>query len=348
MSHTPKLVSVILTADGGNLTTVLRSALRQTHNNLELLFAADVETWAKVAAEADDKRVSLVPVSEAASPAEARNAALACARGQTVAYLTADCAWYPYHLECLLEAMADAGDIQAAASRLYHVRRRGDLPLEKKLPPVWSSLRESLLNTPCVELVSLCHRRELLEKTGTFDCELPTVLADWDFARRLAFYTDFAAIEDVTGELTAPGRSADDEQFRRTAELVRAKRPPKPWSGIEEISTVSALPQADLPAHGLELGRRLEAEGNWRQAAQLYQQLHAVASATADLEHLAAYALYRGGDTQQSLELCRKVNDRRPTVDSLLLEARLHRGGDDDESALEALQHAEQILSWKG
>jgi tetratricopeptide (TPR) repeat protein len=95
-------------------------------------------------------------------------------------------------------------------------------------------------------------------------------------------------------------------------------------------------------------GARLEREGNWREAAGLYEQLAAEVPARSDLEHCAARARYHEGDRDRALELCRQVNARRPTADSLLLEARLHRHRDDDEAALALLQHAEQILSWKG
>ncbi|MGC9453815.1 MAG: glycosyltransferase [Phycisphaerae bacterium] len=341
------LVSVILAGDGDNLTRALRSALRQTHTYFEVLLAGDASASADAEA-ADDDRVSLVPVREGASDAEARNAALACARGRFIAYLTPHCAWYPYHLECLLEAMADAPDRRAAVSRLYRVRRRDGLTLEKRLPPAWAPVRDCLFRTPCVELPALCHHRDLLDQSGTFDAELPSPASQWDFARRLAFYTDFVSLEDVTGELTESTDNEADRTADRFADVVRAKQPPRPWSGLEDVSAVLAPAQPDSPADGLALARRLEREGNWRQAVRLYEQLMTTAEETNDLKHLAANALYRLGEDDRALELCREVNECRPTVDSLLLEARLHRRGDNDDGALEVLQHAEQILSWKG
>ncbi len=342
------MVSVILTAKGNDLPTALRSALRQTHRQMEVLLAADAATCATAAEQANDARVSLVPIRSGVSAAAARNAALACARGETVAYLSADCAWYPYHLECLLEAMADAPDRLAAVSRLYHVRRRGRTALEKKLPPAPTPVREAVLAAPCVEISSLCHRAELSARAGKFDAALPDAAADWDFARRLAFQTDFASIEDITGELTVPAEPGKGDAFSRYAEIVRRKRPPRPSNGTEKISVESAPARPDSPEEVLSLASRHETEGNWRRAAELYQQLLVTAEAKSDLEHLTAQAMYRGGDHGQAMELCRGVNERRPTVDSLLLEAWLHRNSDNDEAALEALQQAEQILSWKG
>ncbi|MFP3937097.1 MAG: glycosyltransferase [Phycisphaerae bacterium] len=348
MSSTGNFVSVIVTANGGDPERTVRSALRQTHRHFEVILAADAQL-ADLAIATNDERVSLVPVRQGASPAEARNAALTCARGDILAYLSGNCAWYPYHLECLLEAMAESPERRAAVSRLYHVRCNGRVATEKKLPPSWMSVRDSLFASPCVEISALCHRRELLERTGTFDSELPSPACEWDLARRLAFYTDFASIEDITGELTVSSDNTErEETLARHADAVLAKHPPKPWSGLLDASVVFAPPQPDAPAEGLSLARRLEADGNWRQAARLYEQMMTTAEATTDLEHLAAAALYHLGDDQRAMGLCKSVNERRPSVDSLLLEARLRRRGDDDEAALEALQHAEQILSWKG
>ena len=54
------------------------------------------------------------------------------------------------------------------------------------------------------------------------------------------------------------------------------------------------------------------------------------------------------GETDRALELARELNETRPTVDSLLAEATLHRRGDRIEQAVDLLERAERILQRKG
>ena len=61
----------------------------------------------------------------------------------------------------------------------------------------------------------------------------------------------------------------------------------------------------------------------------------------------AAKAFFKAGDHARAAELSCELNQQRPTVDTLLLEAKVKREKKFFESAMELLERAEQILEGK-
>ena len=59
---------------------------------------------------------------------------------------------------------------------------------------------------------------------------------------------------------------------------------------------------------------------------------------------MAAKAFFKAGDYARAAEFNQIVNRRRPTVDTLLLEAKIKRENKDFDSAIKLLKTAEQIL----
>src|SRR5258708_13982195 len=101
------------------LERTLRSALRQTHSNLEVIVVDDGSTdntrvIAEAAAATDD-RVRIISVPNG-GVAKARNIGIAEASGEFVAFLDADDLWHPTKIELQLAAMIrGSGDDQPAA-----------------------------------------------------------------------------------------------------------------------------------------------------------------------------------------------------------------------------------------
>jgi len=91
--------------------------------------------------------------------------------------------------------------------------------------------------------------------------------------------------------------------------------------------------------------RTEEKAGNWRQAAEIYEHMGERYQNQLWMKLQAAGALFKAGDFGRSAELASWINQRRPTVDTLLLEARLKRRQKDFKSALALLKGAEDILA---
>jgi len=90
-----------------------------------------------------------------------------------------------------------------------------------------------------------------------------------------------------------------------------------------------------------------EKDGNWAQAGRMAEDIASQYGNDLWLKSRAAEAYYRAGEFDKAAGLARELNERRPTVDTLLLEARLHRQKKDFEPAIVLLEEAERILEGK-
>ena len=91
--------------------------------------------------------------------------------------------------------------------------------------------------------------------------------------------------------------------------------------------------------------RSAEKDGNWSQAAQMYEFIADHHRNEQWMDRLAARALFEAGDHARAAELCRKVNSQQPTANTLFLEAKLKREQNDFDSAIKLLKTAEQALA---
>jgi len=96
----------------------------------------------------------------------------------------------------------------------------------------------------------------------------------------------------------------------------------------------------------LEQARCAEKEGNWLKAAQKFAYIAEHHQNELWMKTLAAEAFYKAGLNAQAAELVRRVNQQRPTVDTLLLEAKLNREKNGSKSAIPLLEKAEQMLEF--
>jgi len=241
----------------GTLREALASLVAQTHAHFEALVINDGGAPVRDVVDAfADPRLVLIDRRENRGKAASLNEALARARGTYVAYLDDDDLFYPRHLQCLVEALEADGTCAAAYTDLYKVHCRvlpdGTRQVLGKVVNVCRDFdRFFLCYFNHVLHVSLMHRRDLLARTGPYDESLG-ILIDWDMTRRLAFFTDFLHVPEITGEFYAPAADsdrisekgrADRQAFIATTLKIRTARPPKPWPCMPDLAVV-ALPDA--------------------------------------------------------------------------------------------------------
>ena len=87
-----------------------------------------------------------------------------------------------------------------------------------------------------------------------------------------------------------------------------------------------------------------EKNGNFLQAAKIYKYIAANYKNQLWMNALAAKALWKAGFHQNAIELASAINNQRPSIDTLLLEAKVKREKKDFSSAIELLEKAEGIL----
>jgi len=97
----------------------------------------------------------------------------------------------------------------------------------------------------------------------------------------------------------------------------------------------------------LQQARLGEKDGSWAEAAQMFEYIAEHYQNALWMKTLAAKAFYKAGDHTKASKLSSEVNQRRPTVDTLLLEAKVNREEKNFNAAIELLETAEQILVGK-
>jgi len=90
-----------------------------------------------------------------------------------------------------------------------------------------------------------------------------------------------------------------------------------------------------------------EKNGNWAQAAQMFEYIAEHHQNELWMKVLAAKAFFNAGGYTRATELSCEVNQQWPTVDTLLVEAKVNREKKDFNSAIGSLKRAEQILEGK-
>ncbi|HET6469702.1 MAG TPA: glycosyltransferase family 2 protein [Geminicoccaceae bacterium] len=244
------LVSVIVPAMNAEpfVARTLAAATAQSWSKLEILVVDDGSTdrtpWLVEAAAEADPRIRLLRQPNR-GVAEARNRAIAAARGSILAPLDADDLWHPDYLAHQVAALMAGGPGTALSYAWWFAIDTHDR-VRSVAAPVWvreqrHALRRLVWQNFIGNGSSAVMWRAPVEAVGGYDpslhargaqgCEdsaLYTALAErWDFA---------VATKHLVGYRRHPGgMSEDQERMRRSEELVRddlyARRPdlPRYW-----------------------------------------------------------------------------------------------------------------------
>ena len=138
----------------------------------------------------------------------------------------------------------------------------------------------------------------------------------------------------------------------RRADLERARRA-HPHLSVEASLTACGIrvrqPREDeLPFQFDDLVRQAkfaEVEGDWAVAARLFEYVAAHYHNQLWMKAMAARAYFEAGNQAQADRLSCEVNRTRPTVDTLLLEAKIRRQRQDFGAAIQLLSRAERWLT---
>jgi len=153
-------------------------------------------------------------------------------------------------------------------------------------------------------------------------------------------------LEDSTDRLWAVVVRKNDLQYARRRFPNLSVRESLNASGI----SIRRLQPEEIPFQFdqlLEKAKLAEKNGNWSKAADMFEYITEHYENELWMKTLAAKASFKAGGHIRAAELSREVNRQRPTVDTLLLEAKVNREKKDFNSAIKLLEKAEQILEGK-
>lgn len=242
------------------LPEALRSIFAQTYPQVEVILTRDGGQPVRehISEYRSDRRLILIDRDENRGKAYSLNRAFERATGKYICYLDDDDAWFPNHIQTLVNALERKAEFGLAYSDLYKAHCR-DLPdgrrvvLSKNVEISRDFDRMMLLQFNHALHVSVMHRRDLLQQAGGYNENL-NVLIDWDLTRRLCFYTDFLHVPVVTGQYYAPVGDCDRisvrqrknvQEYLRNLLTIRTTRPPKPWPCMPDLAVVVIADKCD-------------------------------------------------------------------------------------------------------
>ena len=220
----PPDISVVLPAFNrvGTIRAAIDSVLSQQGPALELIVVDDASTdaTAQVVAGHPDPRIRLIRLPENRGVSAARNAGIAAARADWVAFQDSDDLWLPGKLAAQIAA-ARPGDVAVyCALRIedpeglsQHGSRITPGP---DVQPREGALLPALLRANFVSTQTLMVRRAVLERLGGFDTSLPA-LVDWELMLRLAPLGPVSFVPEAYAVQRFSENSLTRSQSRRAA-----------------------------------------------------------------------------------------------------------------------------------
>ena len=191
MNDTP-LVSVIIPVHNGTavLSDALTSVRQQTYQNFEVIVVDDGSSDGSHALAQkfadEDSRIKVLRQPKGGVSA-ARNTAIAHACGELIAFLDADDVWLPKKLAAQLDLLKQKPRANLLFTDYFLWDGQSDLSRRYSDPHKFpdGDVGRRLIFFDLFGMSTVMIKREILDKIGSFDIELPTA-EDWDIWLRIA------------------------------------------------------------------------------------------------------------------------------------------------------------------
>lgn len=255
------LVSVIMAAWNREavIGDAVRSVLEQTWTQWELLVCDDgsADGTAARAEAAGDPRVRVLRLPHGGA-ARARNAGLAEARGEHIAYLDTDNLWHPAYLETMLAAVAGRGPVCAFARSVEAVAGAGGRFRVRSARGIDHDY-ERLLVRNHLDLNTFMHHRALYERLGGFTDALPKG-QDWDLALRYTHSVEPVAVDALLALYRRHpdwGQLTDTQRHRAgfVERIVRGNVTLLGRDGLPSLSRITPRPRMLVLGAGADAAR---------------------------------------------------------------------------------------------
>ena len=176
------------------LWRAIQSVIGQTYPYWELLIIDDASTDAtnRLVRQFSDPRIKYFKLDKNQGPSAARNFGLQKARGELIAYLDSDNAWYPDFLELMRKAFAGNKDkVLVFCKKNYRLILTDEDGREKSIRDEFSraddyfDLKRLWHRRIMIDTNTMCHRKKEIRDLGGWDEDLG-FWEDWELALRVS------------------------------------------------------------------------------------------------------------------------------------------------------------------
>jgi GT2 family glycosyltransferase len=256
------LVSVVVAVYNREATVerAIRSALHQTHQNLEVLVVDDASTdgTPRIVGEIADPRVHLIRHVENLNASAARNTGAAAAAGSYVAFLDSDDEWLPGHLARRLDIM-ESKDVDGVFGSFY-LGRHGSLFQRTCAPYLGAEplLEYVLSGRGDARTSTFFFRTDAVREIG-FDAKMRKH-QDWDLAGRMSIRFRLTCDPEATVILheSEADRMTDRLDHAATAEFVDRHAGQLSSAVLARFYTLWAMRTLRMEGRSVAFGRYLE------------------------------------------------------------------------------------------
>lgn len=225
------LVSVIIRTC--NRPSILRTALdsirRQKYPNLEVIVVEDGKNISEnmIRCEYSDLNINYYYTGEKKGRTRTGNIGLEKATGKYINFLDDDDAFYPQHIEILVEQLRES-KYKAA----YSIAEESQIVVKSVDPYLYKEKRRIiryaqpfnkilLYHSNYIPIQSILFDRSLYQEFGGFDEKLD-VLEDWDLWARYATHTEYIFVPEKTSVYFVP--AVRSKKQNRTNQLHKAEQ----------------------------------------------------------------------------------------------------------------------------
>jgi|GEM_PF-307184 len=196
------------------LREALDSVARQSLQPFEVIVVDDGSDDDIAAGVADHQTQPQVICQTQQGPAAARNAGVARATGEWIAFLDSDDQWLPNKLETYAKRISADPDVSILYGPMKPVDSIGKPVPGRTKPCHDGKITDPLFHSSFVHVPTVVMRRALFESAGGFHPDLP-VCEDYDLWLRLSLTERFALIEEPLALRRLHGNRLSKQQMSR-------------------------------------------------------------------------------------------------------------------------------------
>ena len=224
------LVSVIIPTYNRSsyLKQSIQSVLAQTYQNFEILVINDGgEDVLHIIESINDSRIKYINHKKNKGVSAARNSGLKNAKGKYIAYLDDDDAYYPEHLQTLVEKLQNTKfKVVYSDAHFLHteIKDGKEIVKSKTVSYSFDFSKELILLMNIAPTQCFMHAKDCVENVGYFNESLSTH-EDWEFWIRLSEKYDFLHVKNVTSVVNRKAEfqsltTSNLEDFLRTMRII--------------------------------------------------------------------------------------------------------------------------------